>query len=76
MCLAIPARIVSIGDDPMRTAELDLEGRQRTCSLAYLPEATVGDWVLVQNGFAITAVDDQTAAESRALFAELGLVDP
>jgi hydrogenase expression/formation protein HypC len=77
MCVSIPSKIVSVADDgPMPMAVVEVEGMgQRPCCLAYVPEARVGDYVIVQNGFAIHHLDPQSAAESLAAFAELGYFD-
>jgi hydrogenase expression/formation protein HypC len=45
------------------------------CCLAYLPQAVVGDYVLVQHGFAVELLDPAAAAASLAAFAQLGLTD-
>jgi hydrogenase expression/formation protein HypC len=67
MCLAVPGRILSIassapGDsadaDLWRVAEVDFGGVRQRVSLACLPEAQVGDQVLVHVGFALSVVDD------------------
>lgn len=73
MCVSVPARIVRITAEVLPMAELDVAGELARCCLAYLPEAAVGDYVLVQNGFAVTLLDEQSAAESLAAFAELGI---
>nr|NLI51136.1 HypC/HybG/HupF family hydrogenase formation chaperone [Propionibacterium sp.] len=72
MCVGFPLRIVAItpGDLPMAT--LDAAGRSASCCLAYVPDARVGDYVLVQGGFAAVLLDAEAAAESLAAFAELG----
>lgn len=64
MCLAVPGRILSIsGDDPlMRVGRVDFGGVVKEVSLAYVPEAGLGDHVLVHVGFAITVVDEAEAA--------------
>lgn len=69
MCLGIPGRIESIaGTDPLtRTASVDFEGQRRTVRLLYLPEATVGDYVLVQAGYATSCVPPDEALEALAL---------
>ena len=69
MCLAIPGRIEVIeGTDPItRTARVDFEGERRTVRLLYLPEAAVGDYVLVQAGYATTIVPAQEALDALAL---------
>jgi len=67
MCLAVPGRIVSIeGDDPLlRSGKVDFSGAVKLVNLAYVPEAHVGDYVLVHVGFAIGTVDE---AEARLVF--------
>jgi hydrogenase expression/formation protein HypC len=67
MCLAVPGRIVSIeGDDPLlRSGRVDFSGAVKLVNLAYVPEAQVGDYVLVHVGFAISTVDE---AEARLVF--------
>jgi len=69
MCLAIPARVVSRlqGDE----AIIDAGGVEKRVSLALVPEAAVGDYVIVHAGFAISCLDADEAARTLALFAEL-----
>jgi hydrogenase expression/formation protein HypC len=63
MCLAIPGRIVSIsGQDPLeRTGKIDFSGILKEASLAFVPEAKVGDYVIVHVGFALSRVDEDEA---------------
>jgi hydrogenase expression/formation protein HypC len=70
MCLAVPAKILSIyGDDPiMRLGRVDFGGIVKEINLAYVPEARIGDYVLVHVGFAITVID---AAEAGRVFEHL-----
>jgi hydrogenase expression/formation protein HypC len=75
MCVGIPARIIEITEGALPMARLDLAGRVDECCLAYLPEAAVGDHVLVQNGFAVQLLDPQEAADSLRAFVELGVID-
>jgi hydrogenase expression/formation protein HypC len=74
MCLAVPGRILSIsGDEPlMRLGRVDFGGIVKEISLAYVPEAAVGDHVLVHVGFAITVIDE---AEAARVFAHLRAID-
>jgi hydrogenase expression/formation protein HypC len=67
MCLAVPGRILSIeGPDPLlRSGRVDFGGITKQVNLSYVPEATVGDYVLVHVGFAISTVD---AAEASQVF--------
>ncbi len=63
MCLAVPGKILSIsGEDPLtRTGKIDFGGIHKPASLAYVPEAKVGDYVIVHVGFAISRVDEEEA---------------
>ena len=71
MCLAIPGKVVSIGDN--RMAEIDILGVSRTVSLDLVPEAAVDDHVLVHAGYAIQVLDEASAKETLELLAEVGL---
>lgn len=68
MCLAVPAKVLAI-DGAMGTVEL--AGVTRDVSLMLLPEARVGDHVLVHAGFAMQIVDEQEYEETQALLAEM-----
>ncbi len=63
MCLAVPGKITSItGDDPIvRTGKVSFGGIVKDVSLAYTPEAKVGDYVIVHVGFAISTLDEEEA---------------
>lgn len=63
MCLAVPGRIVEItGEDPLfRAARVDFGGVTKEACLAYVPEAAVGDFVIVHAGFALTLLDEEEA---------------
>jgi hydrogenase expression/formation protein HypC len=65
MCLAVPAKIVSI-DQKMATVEIG--DSQREASLVLLPDATMGDYVLLHAGFAISKIDEAEALETLKLF--------
>jgi hydrogenase expression/formation protein HypC len=71
MCLAIPAKVVSIDETLNRMAEVDILGISRQVSLDLVPEAVVGDHVLVHAGYAIQVVDEQYAAETIELLKTL-----
>ncbi|MCZ2076870.1 MAG: HypC/HybG/HupF family hydrogenase formation chaperone [Bryobacterales bacterium] len=65
MCLAVPGKIVGIEreiDPTLRNARVDFGGIRKEVSLAFTPEAQVGDYVLVHVGFALSVVDEQEAA--------------
>lgn len=63
MCLAIPGKIESIsGDDPLaRMGKINFGGILKEASLAFVPEAKVGDYVIVHVGFALNRVDEEEA---------------
>lgn len=73
MCLAVPGEIVSIdASDPLHpTGRVDFGGVLRIVSLAYLPEAKIGDWAVVHAGFAISMLDRDEAAASLEAFRSL-----
>jgi hydrogenase expression/formation protein HypC len=70
MCLALPARVVQRLDGEQAVVELG--GVKKTVSLALVPEAQPGDYVIVHVGHAIGLVDPQEAERTLALFAEMG----
>lgn len=73
MCLAVPGRIVSIhGADLARSARVDFGGVTRQAALACVPEARVGDYVLVHAGIALAVVDEAAAARMLEDLAALG----
>lgn len=78
MCLAIPGEIVEIlGDGPLtRMARVSFGGVVREASLAYVPEAKPGDYVLVHAGFALQTVDEEEARRTLELFEQLGGMEP
>jgi hydrogenase expression/formation protein HypC len=67
VCLAIPARIVSIEGTK---GVIDLEGVRREISLMLCPGSQVGQYALVHAGFAITVLDEEEAQKSLDAFAE------
>jgi hydrogenase expression/formation protein HypC len=69
MCLALPARVVQrLAADQ---ALVDLGGVRKPVSLALVPEAREGDYVIVHVGFAIGMLDADEAERTLALFGEL-----
>jgi hydrogenase expression/formation protein HypC len=68
VCLAVPMRIVSIDDG---VATIEAGGITQRAGLMLVPEAAIGDFVLVHAGYAITVLDADEAAEREQLFAEL-----
>ena len=71
MCLAIPARVVQIGDGDK--AIVDLGGVRKDISLALVDDVAVGDYVIVHVGYALTRLDPEEAEKTLALMAKAGL---
>jgi hydrogenase expression/formation protein HypC len=74
MCLAIPGQLLDLrGEGPLqRTGRVSFGGIVKEVSLAYVPEARVGDYVIVHVGFAISVVDEAEALQTLAYFKEIG----
>ncbi len=76
MCLAIPGKIVetyNAGD--LKMAKVDYGGAVKEACLAYVPEAGVGQYVIVHAGFALNVLDEAEAQETLDLFRQMGMVD-
>ncbi|HXN45204.1 MAG TPA: HypC/HybG/HupF family hydrogenase formation chaperone [Bryobacteraceae bacterium] len=74
MCLAIPGRITEITEDAepaLRRGKIDFAGVKKEISLAFTPDAVIGDYVLVHAGFALNTVDE---GEARKIFEHLELM--
>jgi len=74
MCLAVPGQILEIqGDQPeIRIGRVRFGGIMKDVNLAFVPEAQLGDYVLVHVGFAISRIDE---AEASRVFAYLQEID-
>ncbi len=64
MCLAIPGKVISVEEGAGRMAKVQFGGITRTASLDFVPEASVGDYVLVHVGFAISKIDEEEARKT------------
>lgn len=76
MCLGIPGQITAIYEvhgTPM--GRVDFGGVTKEICLVYVPEAQVGNYVIVHVGFAITLLDEESAQESLAALHELGALE-
>jgi len=73
MCLAVPGKILGIsGSDATRMGTVSFGGISKEACLAFVPEAKVGDYVLVHAGFAISVVDEAEAAQTLDDFRRIG----
>ena len=70
MCLAIPAKIETIEGNK---AEVDIRGLKRKIGLQLMPDARVGEFVLIHAGFAIQRIDPKEAEETYRLLEETGI---
>jgi len=68
MCLAIPARIIELEQD---RAVVDAMGNRFKAKTTLLPEAKLGDLVLIHAGFAISLVDEEEAKKTWQLIEEI-----
>ena len=76
MCLAVPGRILETEErDGNRIARVKFGGITRQAFLSFVPEAEVGDYVMVHVGFAISRVDEEEARKTLDVLEEMGLVE-
>jgi hydrogenase expression/formation protein HypC len=76
MCLAIPGRIMEAKDlAGLRLGRVQFGGIVRSVRLDFVPEAQVGDFVMVHVGFAISQVDQDEAERTYELLREMGALD-
>jgi len=77
MCLGVPGQIVEIRErDGLRMATVDFGGVRREVCLAYVPEASVGDYVVVHVGFAISVLSETEARATRELLEGIAEYEP
>ena len=74
MCLALPARVVTI-DDSTDMATVALGEVKREVSLALVEDVKINDFVLIHVGYALNKVSEEEAEKTLALFAEAGLLE-
>lgn len=73
MCLAVPGQILRLRDETTegRVAEVDFVGTRKSVNLLFLPEANVGDYVVVHAGFATHRIPEAEALEAQGHFREI-----
>ena len=75
MCLAVPGRITSLQDrDGTLMSTVDFGGISKDVCLQYIPDAMVGEYVVVHVGFAIQRLDEASAKRTLAEFEHLGVL--
>ncbi|NLP57859.1 HypC/HybG/HupF family hydrogenase formation chaperone [Lutibacter sp. B1] len=78
MCLAIPGKLIEITselDETFRVGKVSFDGIIKEVSLTLVPEATVGNYVLVHVGAAISIVDEDEAKKTFDLLKQLNELD-
>lgn len=78
MCLAIPGKITTITtdtDNPFRSGKVSFDGIVREVNLSMVPDAAVGDYVLVHVGTAISTVDEEEAQTTFEYLKQIGELD-
>ena len=74
MCLAVPGKIVSIddADATFRNGRVNFGGIVKSVNLSYVPEAKIGDYVVVHVGFALSIVDEKEAQQVFEFLRDMG----
>ena len=74
MCLGVPGKVISIEPNPlgMTMGKVSFGGVAKEVCLAYVPDAAVGDYVIVHAGFALNKLDEAEAMEVFALLGAMG----
>jgi len=76
MCLAIPGKVLEAEESQgLRIGRVQFGGIVRSVRLDFVPEAVVGDYVLVHVGFAISRVDEAEAERTYELLREMGALE-
>jgi hydrogenase expression/formation protein HypC len=75
MCLAVPGKILRLEDrDGTLMSVVDFGGVKKDVCLQYIPDAAVGEYVVVHVGFAIQRLDEESAMRTLAEFEHLGVM--
>jgi len=78
MCIAIPGKVIKITnalDDVFRIAMVDYGGIKKEVNMYMLPEAKIGDYVMVHVGVAISIIDEKEASETMKLLRQMSEYD-
>jgi hydrogenase expression/formation protein HypC len=76
MCLAVPGKVLEVEErDGSRIARVQFGGITRTAYLDFVPEAVVGDYVIVHVGFAISRLDAEEAEKTFRILEAMGLLE-
>ena len=76
MCLAVPGQVMSVEErDGTLMADVDFGGIRKDVCLQYIPDVSVGEYVVVHVGFAIQRLDEESANETLANFERMGILE-
>jgi hydrogenase expression/formation protein HypC len=77
MCLGVPGRVVSLAPDAtgMTMGRVNFGGITKEVCMAYVPEAEVGNYVVVHVGFAISIISEEEASQVFEYLREIGELD-
>jgi len=76
MCLGVPGKITEIYEkENMKMCQIDFGGVTREACLDFIPEAKIGEYVIIHVGFAITLLSEEEAMETLALLREISDLD-
>jgi hydrogenase expression/formation protein HypC len=75
VCLAVPGKIVDIQEDNLRMGRVSFDQVVKEVSLALVPKAKVGDYVIIHAGMALEIVDEENAQKVLDAFKELEAYD-
>lgn len=72
MCLAVPGKVTEIFEDNgVKMGRIDFSGNRQQACLSCLPEVSVGDYVIVHAGFALSILDEEEALETLDIFRQM-----
>jgi hydrogenase expression/formation protein HypC len=76
MCLGVPGKIIDVYEtNSLQMGRVDFGGVTREICLAYVPEAQIGNYVIVHVGFALSLLDEAEALETLQLLQEIGAIE-
>jgi hydrogenase expression/formation protein HypC len=75
MCLGVPGEVKTISEGDLRMGRVAFGGVVKEVCLAYVPEAGVGDFVVVHAGFAISRIDREAASRVFSYLDEMGATE-
>ena len=77
MCLAVPGKILEISkqDNLTRTAKVSFGGAVKDINISFVPEAKIGDYVIVHVGFALNIIDEEEAKKSLEYLKQIGDIE-